>query len=96
LAIYVVAYDFSNNRLRSKIGKILENYGRRIQKSVFQCFLTTDQIHQFKKEANILLKTNSDIVCNTDSIIIVEDIKEDKINEVFSNNCNIKNEKIFF
>ena len=91
-----MAYDFSNNRLRSKISKILENYGRRIQKSVFQCFLTTDQIHQFKKEANILLKTNSDIVCDTDSIIIVEDIKEDKINEIFSNNCNIKNEKIFF
>ena len=96
MAIYVVAYDFSNNRLRSKIGKILENYGRRIQKSVFQCFLTAGQLHQLKEEANILLKTNSDNICDTDSIIIVEDIKEDKINEVFSNNCNIKNEKIFF
>ncbi|MGL4607987.1 MAG: CRISPR-associated endonuclease Cas2 [Eubacteriaceae bacterium] len=37
---YLVAYDISNNKLRSKVKKRLEKYGYRIQFSVFKCRLT--------------------------------------------------------
>ncbi len=37
--MYVVCYDITSDRLRSRIAKILEGYGRRVQYSVFECDL---------------------------------------------------------
>lgn len=36
---YVVVYDISSDRERTKVDKVLKNYGFRIQKSVFECKL---------------------------------------------------------
>lgn len=35
--MYVISYDISSDSLRAKIAKELENYGLRIQYSVFEC-----------------------------------------------------------
>lgn len=35
--MYVISYDIASDRLRNKIAKILEEYGIRIQYSVFEC-----------------------------------------------------------
>lgn len=35
--MYVISYDISNDRRRNKIAKILLDYGRRVQYSVFEC-----------------------------------------------------------
>ena len=35
--MYLVSYDISDNRRRRKISKELENYGTRVQYSVFEC-----------------------------------------------------------
>ena len=32
---YIIAYDFSSDRLRRKVEKTLSDYGNRIQKSIF-------------------------------------------------------------
>lgn len=37
--MYLVSYDISSDRRRKKIANILENYGKRIQYSVFECDL---------------------------------------------------------
>lgn len=37
--MYVVSYDITSDKRRRKIAKILENYGKRIQYSVFECDL---------------------------------------------------------
>ena len=37
---YVVVYDIEDDRERQKVGKVLEGFGRRVQKSVFECPLT--------------------------------------------------------
>ena len=53
---YVVAYDISCDRERSKVDKVLKKYGFRIQKSVFECKLTKTQkekLIQQLKELNI-------------------------------------------
>lgn len=39
IADYVVIYDISNNRERQRINKLLKGFGKRIQKSVFECRL---------------------------------------------------------
>lgn len=37
---YIVVYDIEDDRERLRVGKLLEGFGRRVQKSVFECPLT--------------------------------------------------------
>lgn len=37
---YVVTYDVPSDRVRARIAKLLEGYGRRVQYSVFECDLS--------------------------------------------------------
>ncbi len=39
--MYFVSYDISSNKLRKKVADLLEDYGIRIQYSVFECDLDT-------------------------------------------------------
>ena len=41
---YVVSYDVEEDRLRSRVAKILEGTGFRVQKSVFECLLDAEQL----------------------------------------------------
>ncbi len=45
----LVAYDISNDKRRLKIMKALEDYGRRVQYSVFECHLGVKEIERLKK-----------------------------------------------
>lgn len=38
--MYIISYDITSNILRRRIAKELENYGVRVQYSVFECDLT--------------------------------------------------------
>lgn len=40
---YVIAYDIANDHRRSQVAKILEAWGRRVQKSVFECELSLEE-----------------------------------------------------
>ncbi|MDR3212979.1 MAG: CRISPR-associated endonuclease Cas2 [Azoarcus sp.] len=42
MSFFVVAYDIPDNRRRLRISRLLEGFGRRIQKSVFECDLNRD------------------------------------------------------
>lgn len=44
--MFVVSYDLSNDKLRNKVAKELENYGRRVQYSVFECCISKKQMEQ--------------------------------------------------
>ena len=35
--MYLISYDISSTRLRTKVAKKLQDYGKRIQYSVFEC-----------------------------------------------------------
>ena len=37
--MFIISYDITSNKLRRKIAKELENYGIRVQYSVFECNL---------------------------------------------------------
>jgi len=39
VGLYVISYDISDTKVRNKVSKILEGFGRRIQYSVFECNL---------------------------------------------------------
>ena len=47
---YVVAYDIPDDRRRSRVAKVLEGYGARVQYSVFECPLNGKQFAALWKE----------------------------------------------
>lgn len=44
---YVISYDIESNKIRTKLAKLLEGYGVRIQYSVFECSLSDKRFKKF-------------------------------------------------
>ena len=59
---YIIAYDIENDRTRNKVSKVLENYGIRLQKSVFECDLTKTALKQLVSEIRSLIDERKDSV----------------------------------
>ncbi len=57
---YLVCYDIVNNRRRNKVSKMLEAYGLRVQKSVFECVLDEKQHENLQKRLVKLLNKRED------------------------------------
>jgi CRISPR-associated protein Cas2 len=58
--IYLYAYDIPDNRRRTKIAKKLEQYGIRIQKSVFQCDISAGLSENLKSSLQKFINTEED------------------------------------
>ena len=58
----VISYDVPNDKRRAKIAKALENVGRRVQYSVFECLLTAKQLATVQKTLAGLLVPLEDSV----------------------------------
>jgi CRISPR-associated protein Cas2 len=43
---HVIVYDIENDRTRTRVATLLEGYGRRVQKSVFECRLGTSELKE--------------------------------------------------
>lgn len=54
---YVVTYDISDDKRRSKVVKLMESIGTRMNYSVFECMLTDIQYqNMYKKLAKIVVR----------------------------------------
>lgn len=47
---YVISYDIESNKIRTKLAKLLEGYGVRIQYSVFECSLSDKRFKKLYQE----------------------------------------------
>jgi len=47
----VVVYDIGNNKTRRIVGEILEGYGKRVNRSVFECQIKNAKQRQMLEEA---------------------------------------------
>ncbi len=47
---YVISYDIESNKIRTKLAKLLEGYGIRIQYSVFECSLSDKRFTKLYQE----------------------------------------------
>jgi CRISPR-associated protein Cas2 len=59
---YLICYDIVDDRRRTKVAHLLEGYGLRVQKSVFEAVLTPDQRQMLHKKLNRYLKAEEDQV----------------------------------
>lgn len=58
----VVAYDISDDKRRDKICDILSGYGKRVNYSVFECFLTEREIERLKSRIKKHFKRGEDSI----------------------------------
>ena len=86
----VISYDISNNKLRRKIEKTLKNYGIRIQYSIFNCHITVVQKIKIQTSLDSLLKKYCNLISDSDSIIVFENINTEKIKFILGNTCNFE------
>jgi CRISPR-associated protein Cas2 len=52
---FVAAYDVSNDRQRPKVSRVLEEYGVRVQKSVYLVWLEPEEIPELRRSVGALL-----------------------------------------
>jgi CRISPR-associated protein Cas2 len=58
----VVVYDIADNRRRTKLATLLEGYGRRVQESVFECFLSLDEMKRLHQRVRGRINPKEDNV----------------------------------
>lgn len=59
---YVICYDISADRRRLRVADELENYGLRVQRSVFECHLREDEFAELKRVLAELIDATEDHV----------------------------------
>jgi CRISPR-associated protein Cas2 len=58
--LVLIVYDIPDDRRRLKLSNFLEGYGRRVQYSVFECFLSLDEMRQLHQRVKRWVKANED------------------------------------
>jgi len=59
---YIISYDISSDKQRKKASNILEEFGVRIQYSVFQCELKKKEQLMLKNKLNEIINSKTDSV----------------------------------
>jgi CRISPR-associated protein Cas2 len=59
---YLVCFDIVKDRTRYKSVKVLLSYGRRVQKSVFECLLTDREYLEMKSKLDVLIDKTVDSI----------------------------------
>jgi CRISPR-associated protein Cas2 len=58
----VICYDVSEDKRRNKVSALLEFYGTRRNKSVFECMITEAQLKKIRAELPLLIDAATDTV----------------------------------
>jgi CRISPR-associated protein Cas2 len=58
--LVVVVYDIPDDRRRTKLATFLEGYGERVQLSVFECFLSLDEMRVMYQKLRRRVKPKED------------------------------------
>ena len=56
----VVTYDITDDKRRDQISSELQNYGMRVQKSIFECYPDYDQIDTLKASLETMIDITTD------------------------------------
>ncbi|MCD6319958.1 MAG: CRISPR-associated endonuclease Cas2 [Candidatus Desulfofervidaceae bacterium] len=61
-ALFLISYDIADDKRRNKMSRFLEDYGYRVQKSVFECFLTPEMYEKVYQEIRLIMNEKEDRV----------------------------------
>jgi CRISPR-associated protein Cas2 len=60
--LVLVVYDISDDRRRDRLATFLEGHGRRVQESVFECFLSLQEMKDLHHKVKRRVKPSEDNV----------------------------------
>ncbi|MCM8771962.1 MAG: CRISPR-associated endonuclease Cas2 [Candidatus Omnitrophica bacterium] len=58
----VISYDIQDDKKRHKVSQILENYGTRVQYSVFECLINDEQLKKIKEKIKEIIDKENDSI----------------------------------
>ena len=58
---FLVIYDVEDNKVRTKIVKVLESYGVRVQRSAYECYADVRRVTDMKKKLSQLIDEGDSI-----------------------------------
>lgn len=58
----VISYDISDDKRRTKTAKTLEDFGKRVQYSVFECRLLPTEFDKLKKRLKPFVRESNDTI----------------------------------
>ena len=68
--LVVIAYDVANDRRRARVARILEGAGRRVQESVFECYLERSVVERVRNRLARIVQPADSVrfyeLCRTD------------------------------
>ncbi len=56
----LIIYDITNNKRRRELKKILEGYGRRVQRSSFECYINEKMLNQLIRKSQLYIDKEED------------------------------------
>jgi CRISPR-associated protein Cas2 len=59
--LWAIVYDIEDNGVRRRVHDILNNHGRRVQYSVFECWLTADAVHALRQRLQQQIEPNDSL-----------------------------------
>ena len=62
MKFWLVTYDIVDDKRRLKVANLLEDYGKRVQYSVFEVWLPYAELETFKAKLQNLIESKSDSV----------------------------------
>jgi len=60
--LVLIIYDIPDDKRRLKLSNFLEGYGRRVQKSAFECFMSLEEMRALFQKVNKRVKPQEDNV----------------------------------
>jgi CRISPR-associated endonuclease Cas2 len=94
-ASYIVSYDFTSNKLRRRIDKMLKNYGTRLQCSVFSCNLTAVQVEELTEKLKALINKFREFHKPCDSLVVIGGLTSGNLNFIVGEECNLKDFMVY-
>ena len=58
---WLICYDVADPKRLRKIAKIMQSYGVRAQKSVFECWLSDARLAELKEQTDKIIETEDDV-----------------------------------
>ncbi|CAH1191534.1 CRISPR-associated endoribonuclease Cas2 1 [Candidatus Nitrotoga sp. BS] len=60
--LIMICYDIADDRRRNKVARLLQGWGKRVQESLFECYITARQQRQIIRDIASLIDAEQDKV----------------------------------
>ncbi len=62
ITLWIISYDISNDKIRRKVSRHLQDHGNRVQYSVFECRLNNQQLNDLRMEVSAMIDPETDTI----------------------------------